>query len=137
MEELQLKYFYQVKVGTWYSLDRNSWYRKEDISAVDPNRLVYSFEDVNFIPDPEQIEQEFEEVIDNSWVGEEEWEEFIMNDLPEFPPLEAGSWKAIGYELCHVIDEILHGVGLDSTEWGFRFCQWSHRYDGDERRWLC
>lgn len=48
--------------------------------------------------------------------------------------MSAGSWKAIKhemgdvfYELCHVLDELMHAVELDNYSWARRFCHWAHR----------
>jgi len=46
--------------------------------------------------------------------------------------LEAGSFKSIWYEFCHVIDEIIHSLPWFPSDWEYRFCQWAHRYELEE-----
>lgn len=47
--------------------------------------------------------------------------------------MEAGTWKAIRYQLFKLVDEILHSLdGVDAignAQWRYKFCQWSHRYE--------
>ena len=42
--------------------------------------------------------------------------------------LYVGTWASIRYEVCHVVDEVLHALPLDA-DWACRFCQWAHRLD--------
>jgi hypothetical protein len=41
----------------------------------------------------------------------------------------AGSLKAIFYEFCKFLDEIIHALNLDNNLIAYHFCQWSHRKD--------
>lgn len=45
---------------------------------------------------------------------------------------ESGSWQAIFYQFCQLVDEVLHGIenlGFRFGDWRYRFCQWCYRRD--------